>query len=315
MAVLVGLPGAPVRPPEEVRQGLPARDFAAERLTLASVDSAIGGTDLGAFVAVDTFAPAPGGETAMSRNAVEAVPLPSLAIALSRGASDMMPTEFEGLLAAGLREARASFVPCTERDAIEMAQTDRVDLALVGDELSARDRNAGLRQVRIGTELFALAVATDFPLQSLTRGQMREVLTGQVRDWRRIGCDRGAIEVVVPSQPGIAERATRILIRGDHFAPAAVRVGSNRHVADQLLRNPDAIAVVRLGQAMPAGVRLLQIDWTPASLDAFEFGTYPYGVPLHVVTAGQPNRVAQQFLTFVCSEDGREFLARTLLVR
>lgn len=312
-AILVGIPGAPVGNPEEIRQELPQRDLASEQLSVARVDCPTGVAT--GDLAAGAYAPAPMGESRMDRDAADVPGLPTLAIAIGRGAGDMVPPEFEGLVAANLHDAKASMQACTDRDAIEMAQTDRVDLALVADRLSVRDLNAGLRQVRIGLELFALAVADDFPLQSLTRGQMRDVLTGQAREWRPLGCDRGPIEVIVPSQPGLAERAARTLIRGDRFTPTAVRVASGRHVADQLLRNRDAIAVVRVGQALPAGVRLLQIDWTPPTPDAYDYGNYPYGVPLHVVTAGQPNRQAQQFLEFACGDNGREFLMRTLIVR
>ncbi|MFO1076488.1 MAG: hypothetical protein U1E73_02040 [Planctomycetota bacterium] len=312
-ALLVGASGSPDVSPEEARAGMRQRTDSPNGLCAATVDfeayRGAGGASL-----MD-WAPAPLGETADPRTRGDLPALPVLTIAYGRNAGEMVAPEFQSLAAASLSDATPAFTRATERDAIELAQVGRVDLAIVGDALSVRDLDSGLRQVRIGVELFAVAVADAFPLQSIARSQMRLVLTGAVRDWRQLGYDRGAIEVVVPAQASLAERAARTLIRGDTFTTTAVRVGSERHVADQLLRNPDAIAVVRVGRSLPAGVRLLEIDWTPPSLQAFDYGNYPYGVPLHVVTAGPPDRLAAQFLAFATGEDAREFLGRTLLTR
>ena len=189
----------------------------------------------------------------------------------------------------------------------------RVDLALVGTELSPRERGAGVRQTRVGVELFAIAVAEDFAVRSLASADLRRLLTGQLEDWRSLGHDRGKVVVVVPSQREIAERAARVLILGDSFTPSAVRVADDRHVADQLLRNPGAIAVVRVQDQPPVGMRLVQIDWTAPTLAAFDFGTYPFGVTLNLVTSGQPDERTQRFLELLLTGDDHTLLGHTLL--
>ena len=60
------------------------------------------------------------------------------------------------------------------------------------------------------------------------------------------------------------------------------------------------------------GLKLIQIDWTPPTPEAFGYGTYPYGVPLQLVTSGHPDRRALGFLDFAESQQGRSLLARTL---
>lgn len=259
---------------------------------------------------VAAVAPVPMAESNRRAQAAEREPV---AIALGRNAAHCFGPVAQQAFAAACPDLHGSFVTCPDRTAVEQMMVGRLDFVLLGGSLSAREQHAGLRQTRIGVELFALVVAPDFPARSLTRTQVRQVLTGEVSDWQQLGYDAGPVVAVVPSDRELAERAARALILGDDFAAGAVRVASEREVADQMLRTPGAIGVVRItGQPMEAGQKLLQIDWTPPTPEAFTYGTYPFGSPVHLVTSGQPSTLALRFLQFAQSEDGRELLGRTL---
>lgn len=287
--------------PSEVRRDLAlGSEWPSDGLVLPAT------ADLGCLPA----APAPMAEVVMRRDSIAR---DSLVVAVGRNAAHCFDSTAERALAAAFPDWHGSFVASTDRDAVERLLVGSADLALLGGSLSVAEQNAGLRQTRIGLELFALAVALDFPARSLSRAQVRQVLNGEVTDWQQLGYDAGPVVAVVPAERSLAERAARALVGADDFAAAAVRVGSERHVADQLLRNRGAIGVVRVtGQPVEAGQRLLQIDWTPPSPEAFAYGTYPYGVPVHMVTPGQPSALALRFAQFARSEDGRELLGRTL---
>lgn len=189
-----------------------------------------------------------------------------------------------------------TFVPRTDRDAIELLLVGEADFAVVGTELSERERRAGLCQTRLGVELFALAVAPGSPVASLSRQQVRQIFTGTARDWRDLGFAPGPIVAVAPSEQKKAERAARALLPGDPFAESVVRVATNRHVADQILQHPTAIGVVTIDADKVSGMKLVSIDLCPPTPEAYEHGTYPFGVPIHLVTAGLPNGEAQRFL-------------------
>lgn len=202
----------------------------------------------------------------------------------------------------------------SDRDAVELMQLGNADFAVIGGNLSPRDQRAGLRATRLGIELFALAVAPDSPLRCLTSHQVRQIFTGQVQRWSQLGLDGGPIVAVVPSERSLAERAAKALIPGDPFTSTCLGVASERHVADQLLREPGAIGIVSVtGQPRVDGLRLLQIDWVAPSADAFAYGTYPFGLPITLVTSGPPSGIAAEFLAFASSDEGRGLLARTML--
>lgn len=302
-AVVIWCAAAACSPPDFDPRALPHRaDVAAwpreERLLRAVADLA--------SPSLPAAAPAPLAETA-----AEPPPPREVAVAVGQGAAGVCGAVLERVFADALPGFAVAPATHPDRDAIELVLQGRADFALAAHELSARDQAAGLCATRLGVELWALAASQSAPLQSLTRAQVRKVLTGEARSWIDLGQYGGTLTVHVPADRGLAERASRALIPGDPFATSCVGLGDGA-LAD-VARNPGAIAVVRVGQALPDGVRLLQIDWSPPTSEAFAIGSYPHGAPLALVTAGPPTGAAQAFAAFVRSAPGRELLAGRLL--
>jgi hypothetical protein len=235
------------------------------------------------------------------------------AVAVGNEAARMLPPAlWPAFAASGARFALAQ-EPCSDRDAVEWMMLGRAELAVISGQLSRSDARSGLRETRLGVELFGLVVPAESPVRSLTHRQVRQLLTGEVTSWRQLGVAGGDLLAVVPSDPALAARAAKALIPGDPFAKCCLPVASDQHVVDQLLRNPGAVGVVRVTAApRDAGTRWLQIDWTTPSADAFSYGTYPFGLPLTMVTAGAPGATAAALAAFVRTPAGRELLAGDL---
>jgi ABC-type phosphate transport system substrate-binding protein len=264
-----------------------------------------------ASVSFASAAPAPMAEMAPRAAAAERR---AAAIVVGHNATHAIDGEFlQGFAAAtGTFDGKPGIT--TDRDAIELMQLGRADFAVVGGTLSPRDQQAGLRGTKLGVELFALSVSPQSPLRSLTHVQVRQVFTGQVHSWSQLGLEGGAIVAVVPSDRAMAERAARVLIPGDAFASTCLQVASERHVADQILREPGAIGIVRVtGQPRVDGQKLLSIDWSPPTVEAYGYATYPYGIATTLVTSGQPAGIAEELLRFARSAEGRATLVRTLV--
>jgi len=256
-------------------------------------------------------APAPLGESTPRHE--EPPPPRSLVVAVGQNVAHVLDPELATAFLGEDHERRTKLEQLVDRDVVDVLMLARADFGLMGGRLSTREQNAGLRQAQLGIELFALAVAPDSPLQSLTPMQIRQVFTGQVTEWRELGLPGGTIVPVVPADAKLAERAARSLIAGDDFVASATRVPSMRHVADQTLRYPGAVAVVKVTDQPLEGVKLLAIDWVTPSFDTFTFGTYPYAVPFQVITSGSPTGEGARFLEFGRSDEGRQLLGRMLL--
>lgn len=264
-----------------------------------------------AMAATDASAP-----LAEPRLAVAPTVLRHVVIAIGQNVAHAVDREVRQAFAGEHPELASQAADLTDRDVIDTLMVARASFGIIGGQLSTRDQHAGLRQTQLGVEIFALAVAPDSPVRSLTQAQVRQIFTGQVTEWRQLGIAGDAIVPVVPADAALSERAARVMIPGDSFATAATRVGSIRHVADQTLQNPGAIGVVRItDQPLQDGLKLVQIDWTTPSFESVAWGTYPYALPCQLVTSGPPADDALAFLDFAQSDAGRGLLGRGLRTR
>lgn len=255
---------------------------------------------------------APAGESARTSLSPLPAERPCIAFVGSRVAGTI-DAEVQRAFAATRPTRRTELLPATDREVVDHLMLGRGDFGLLGGALSQREVHAGLRQQPLGVELFAVTVAPTCPVRSLTHMQVRQIFTGALTDWSQLGEAPQPIVAVVPAEQALAERAERTLIPGDSFAPGCVRAADERHVVDQLLQHRGAIGVIRItaGQR-EGGQKLLQIDWTPPTPEAFAYGTYPYGMPLQLVTSGAPGENARRFAEFAASPEGRALLGRTL---
>jgi len=242
--------------------------------------------------------------------------LDSLVVVVGRNAQESFDDALEGAFQETLDGQRCRHVDCTDREAVELLMIGRADFGLIGGTLSQREIHAGLRQTQVGVELFALTVSPMSSVRSLDANQIRQIFTGQVTDWQQLGFEAAPIVPVVPTDKAMLARAAKVLIPGDKFASTCVRVKSERHVADQILQHRGAIGLVRLTEGpREPGQKLVDINWTAPSAAAFGYGTYPYGVPLQLVTSGMPDQLALDFLAFARSEAGSAHLDHLALPR
>lgn len=255
---------------------------------------------------------APSAEPAAPRD-VSPVIQPTAAV-VGRNAAASIDPALRHAFAEAAPETPVQYAAAGDREAVELLLVGRAEFGLIGGALSARETQAGLRMTTLGVELFAVAVPAASPVRSITRRQLRALFTGETVDWAPLGGGNVAVVPVVPHDQALANRAAATLIPGDAFAAGCVRADGPNAVAEQLRQHPGAIAVVRVGNGpLPADQKLLQIDWVPPTTEAFGYGTYPFGIPLQLVTSGAARGAAARFVEFARSAPGRELLRRTLV--
>lgn len=258
-------------------------------------------------------APSPNGEARLRPLQPATQRLP---VALGREAALWFDQQLQGGFRAAQPDWDIATSISTEREAIASLTAGAAECALFSGSLTARDLHAGLQQIRIGAELYALVVADDSPVRSLTRTQMRQVLTGEVHDWQQLGYPAGPIVVVVPAERSAAERAGRALILGDDFHSRSLRQADEGQILHHVRHTQGALGILKVTAARPeapVGMRFLLLDWMAPTAANLRTGSYPYGQPMQLVTVGTPTAEARKLQHFLASPEGRELLARHLV--
>jgi hypothetical protein len=238
-----------------------------------------------------------------------------LALAASLGLLEIAGSDLADRVRAAVPDLELTVTATSDRDAIDLVRVGRQDAALVLGELSPRDVQSGLRQVWLGSEVFALAVSAANPVANVSGGQLRGVLCGHLNTWTKLGGSAGAVQLVLPQSPERLERMAQVFLPGDRLATRNLRVASDQEAFEQLRRVPGGASLIALtAEPRPDDVRLLSVDKVPPMVETFAVGTYPYGRKLVLITEGEPGDLAAKLLEYLQTPEGKEPFARSLVV-
>lgn len=111
--------------------------------------------------------------------------------------------------------------------------------------------------------------------------------------------------------PGLGAAIERARKRPD--VPLAATDQDNLEVAEQM---PGSLVGSTLTQILleKRKLRVIAIDGVEPTLENFERGDYPYGKKLYFVVAAKPTPVAERFIAFLRSAEGKAILWNALLI-
>jgi phosphate transport system substrate-binding protein len=163
----------------------------------------------------------------------------------------------------------------------------------------------------------AVAVGADGPVTGLTLAQVRQVFTGEIKNWTALGGPDLPIKVLI-REPNTATRQhfDELLfsaVKGT-YAKDALTVGNSAEMATSIRSFAGAVGMVTLKPATvdDKRLRLLKIDGVPATIAALNDGTYLIRRPLYLVyptDKGKMKPAPRAFVEFVQSPEGQRILA------
>ncbi|MEU9554686.1 substrate-binding domain-containing protein [Streptomyces fumanus] len=185
-----------------------------------------------------------------------------------------------------------------------------------------------LRENRVAVSVFALVVndAVRLPGDNLSTADVQRLYRGEITNWRQLGgpdlpvrlvsrdANSGTRQVFQRRVLGRGEIANSSLdcVHRDDPTAAVVRceLDSTEQVLGTVADVPGAIGYSELNLAGRAdGVRRLDLDGDPPSVDAIEHGTsaYPYREIEYAYTYGRPpaDSLASSFLTYLTRGNGQ----------
>lgn len=183
-----------------------------------------------------------------------------------------------------------------------------VDVAAMGRELKASEEEDGLKSYLVARNGVGIVVSPNIKLASLHTRQVRALLSGTVRNWSQVGGPNASVQVLSRKRGSTARDFVEdVILEGGDIAADAVELDSPQKLALQLANSEYAIGFMSLkdrSHAVP--VRSVQVNGVEASRETMLSGRYPFLQSLHLVTLGDAQSAAGQFVKFVCSAGGQK---------
>jgi phosphate transport system substrate-binding protein len=164
-----------------------------------------------------------------------------------------------------------------------------------------------LHAYTIALDGIGLIVHARNPVVSLSRQQVADIFTGNITRWNAVGGDDARITVVNKAE---GRSTLELFLEYFQLKNSAIRphviIGDNAQGIKTVTGNRNAIGYVSIGAAeyesgRGVPLRLLVLDGVAASVDNVRNGNFPLSRPLNLVTAGVPQGLARQFITFAQS--------------
>lgn len=178
-------------------------------------------------------------------------------------------------------------------------------IGMVSRALKSDERN--LHAFTIAQDGIGVIVHASNPVTGFSRQQIADIYTGKITRWKVLG---GADERITVIHKAEGRSTLELFVdyiqrRNSEIKPHVI-IGDNAQGIKAVTGNPHAIGYVSIGAAefeirrgLP--LRLLPLDGIAASVEAVRQGIFPLSRPLNLVTLGEPQGLALEFIEFARS--------------
>ncbi len=182
------------------------------------------------------------------------------------------------------------------------------ELAGVARPPRSETLHAGITSTLIGRDAIAVIVNAQNPVEGLSRGALREVFAGRVRNWRELGGPDLPLRTFIVGAESATSRVFREAILGREEYAECEEIRPDIAIIDAVARTPGGVGQISFSflPAAEGRVRALAVDDETPSVTNFQ---YPIARPLYLLRReGDPGLDA--FVRWVGSDAGQRVVMR-----
>ena len=184
------------------------------------------------------------------------------------------------------------------------------DIADSSRTLKDEEKQKGLIEHEIALDAVCVIVNSSNPVEELTLEQVKRIFKGEITNWSEVGGPN--LEIVVytrESTSGTYETFESKVMKPDNITLNALTKTSNGEMAQAVSGNRNGIGYVGIGYlAGASGIKALKINGVMPTIETVQNGTYPISRFLYMITKGQPEGLAKDFIDFVKSPAGQKIV-------
>ncbi|HAJ57306.1 MAG TPA: hypothetical protein DCL35_06000 [Candidatus Omnitrophica bacterium] len=187
----------------------------------------------------------------------------------------------------------------------------------------ARQRGIDPNEIKVGLDGLAVVVNPSNPVDKLTVGQLADIFTGKITNWKELGGEDAKIVLLsreVNSGTHVYFKE-HILRKNDptskeEFAPSALMLSSSQAIADEIAGNPSAIGYYGMGyissKQKPVAIANDEAsEYVEPTIENVISGKYPISRPMFLYTKGEPEGLVKKFIDYTLCPEGQNIVLET----
>lgn len=195
---------------------------------------------------------------------------------------------------------------------IQAVQSGVADIGTSSRELKPEEKD--LNEIIIAYDGLAIIVNSDNNINYLTIKQVKQIFSGQIRNWQEFGGNNKVITVVT-REDGSGTRGTfqELVMENERIFKGAIVQDSNGTVREIVANDPNAIGYISLGLVNDK-VKALSLDGIIATDENIINKKYMLVRPFLFVTKNTPTGAVKNFIDFVLSQEGQKLIKEEGLI-
>ncbi|MBE9061160.1 substrate-binding domain-containing protein [cf. Phormidesmis sp. LEGE 11477] len=210
--------------------------------------------------------------------------------------------------------AEAKFAPPSQTSAgIQGVKADTLDIGALSRELTEAEVSAGLRYVPLMEVPLVIVVHDSVAgISDLTADELKAIYSGQIRNWQEVGGPDAGIVLFDFTEDENEKQVLRQAYLGEtlEITSDAIFFADDDDLVEGAATTDFSIAAVPLSQELSElPLTILSLDSIGPSVANIRAGDYLMTVPLGIALSPSPSSMAEDFATFVASEEGQQILS------
>lgn len=181
------------------------------------------------------------------------------------------------------KKVNVTYNPTGSGAGIAAVQSGRCDIGLSSRDLKPEEKASGLEAATVALDGIALIVNPQNAIQNLTTGQIADIFSGKIKNWKELG---GADAVIVPigREAGSGTRdGFESVTNTKNACRYRQELTSTGDVITTVSRNPGAVGYASLG-AVKKNVKAVSVNGVVPTENAVRDGSYKLQRPFLMVT-------------------------------
>ena len=183
------------------------------------------------------------------------------------------------------------------------------DIGMLSRDLKASEKEGNtLKEFVVGKDGIALVGHPSNTASDLGLEQVKAIYQGTITNWKDVGgADSEIVLIGRDSSSGTREFFTEFVLDKEDAAKEMQELNSNGAVAQAVSITPGAIGYVSL-EYVDDSLKAFSIGGVAPTVENVISGVYEINRPLLMITSGEPEGLAADYLAFILSEEGQQIL-------
>jgi phosphate transport system substrate-binding protein len=166
----------------------------------------------------------------------------------------------------------------------------------------------------VAWDALVVVVKKDNPVDSITSGQVKDVLTGRIKNLKKLGGSDSPINLYVRkgkiSGVGLMTREMVFNNPDQDFSPKAILKKSSGPLEKAISEDPQGIGITGISSAKKrTKLKMIKVDGVAPIKENIMAGKYPFYRPLYLTTKGEPTGEIRKFIDFALSAEGQAIIS------